>query len=158
MYCRARQYIYISNAYFVPDHALRRAMRRAARRGIDVRLIVPGESDVRSVQWAGERTYTGLLRDGVAIHLWQGSHMHAKTVAIDDAWSSIGSYNLDYMSLFWNMEVVVEIVGAGTTPRLRAQFERDLEQCTALSYETWRHRSWWRRLRSWFFYRFRRFL
>jgi cardiolipin synthase len=155
---RARHYIYIANAYFVPDHALRRAMRRAARRGIDIRLIVPGESDVRSVQWAGERTYTGLLRDGVRIHLWQGSHMHAKTVAIDDAWASIGSYNLDYMSLFWNMEVVVEIVGATTPANLRAQFDRDLKHCTALHYETWRHRSWWRRLRSWFFYRFRRFL
>jgi cardiolipin synthase len=155
---RAREYIYIANAYFVPDHGLRRAMRRAARRGVDVKLILPGESDVKSVQWAGERSYTGLLRAGVDIHLWQGSHMHAKTVAIDDAWASIGSYNLDYVSLFWNMEVVVEIVGEATTTRLRDQFKADLGHCRQLEYETWRRRSWWRRLRSWFFYRFRRFL
>jgi cardiolipin synthase A/B len=155
---RARRYIYIANAYFVPDRGLRRALRRASRRGVDVKLILPGESDVRSVQWAGERTYAGLLRDGVNIHLWIGTHMHAKTVAIDDAWATIGSYNLDYMSLFWNMEVVVEIVGESTPVRLREQFARDLESCEALDYKTWRHRSWWRRLRSWFFYRFRRFL
>jgi cardiolipin synthase A/B len=155
---RARHYIYIANAYFVPDRALRRALRLAARRGVDVRLLLPGESDVKSVQWAGERSYTGLLRDSVRIHVWYGSHMHAKTVAIDDAWASIGSYNLDYVSLFWNMEVVVEIVGEITAVELREQFVRDQESCVALDYETWRHRSWWRRLRSWFFYRFRRFL
>jgi cardiolipin synthase A/B len=154
----ARRHIYIANAYFVPDRALRRALRRASRRGVDVALILPGESDVRSVQWAGERTYTGLLRDGVRIHLWVGSHMHAKTVAVDDTWASIGSYNLDYISLFWNMEVVVEILGEETPLRLREQFERDLKHCQALEYQTWRRRSWWRRLRSWFFYRFRRFL
>jgi cardiolipin synthase len=155
---RARHYIYIANAYFVPDRSLRRVMRRAARRGVDVQLILPGESDVRSVQWAGERSYTGLLRDGVRIHLWQGTHMHAKTVAIDDAWASIGSYNLDYMSLFWNMEVVVEVVGETTALCLREHFGRDVETCQTLDYESWRRRSWWRRLRSWFFYRFRRFL
>lgn len=155
---RAREYIYIANAYFVPDHGLRRAMRRAARRGVDVKLILPGESDVKSVQWAGERSYTGLLRAGVDIHLWQGTHMHAKTVAIDDAWASIGSYNLDYVSLFWNMEVVVEIVGEATPARLREQFKTDLAHCRRLEYDSWRRRSWWRRLRSWFFYRFRRFL
>jgi cardiolipin synthase A/B len=154
----ARHYVYIANAYFVPDQALRRALRRASRRGVDVRLILPGESDVRSVQWAGERSYTGLLRDGVRVNLWLGSHMHAKTVTIDDAWASIGSYNLDYMSLFWNMEVVVEVVGEVTTARLRDQFHKDLDQCQALEYQSWRRRSWWRRLRSWFFYRFRRFL
>ncbi len=155
---RARHYIYIANAYFVPDRGLRRALRRASRRGVDVKLILPGQSDVRSVQWAGERTYSGLLRAGVRVNLWLGSHMHAKTVAIDDVWASIGSYNLDYMSLFWNMEVVVEVVGESTPVRLREQFDRDLENCDALDYKTWRHRSWWRRLRSWFFYRFRRFL
>ncbi len=155
---RARHYVYIANAYFVPDHALRRCLRKAARRGVDVKLIVPGESDVRSVQWAGERTYAGLLRAGVAIHVWYGSHMHAKTVAVDDAWASIGSYNLDYMSLFWNMEVVVEIVGETTAGHLREQFMRDMDHCKALDRATWRHRPWWHRLRSWFFYRFRRFL
>ncbi len=155
---RARHYIYIANAYFVPDRGLRRALRRASRRGVDVKLILPAQSDVRSVQWAGERTYAGLLRDGVRVNLWLGSHMHAKTVAIDDAWATIGSYNLDYMSLFWNMEVVVEVVGESTPVRLREQFALDLENCEALDYKTWRHRSWWRRLRSWFFYRFRRFL
>ena len=155
---RARHYIYIANAYFVPDRGLRRALRRASRRGVDVKLILPAQSDVRSVQWAGERTYAGLLRDGVRVNLWLGSHMHAKTVAIDDVWATIGSYNLDYMSLFWNMEVVVEIVGENTPVRLRDQFAIDLENCEALDYKTWRHRSWWRRLRSWFFYRFRRFL
>jgi cardiolipin synthase A/B len=155
---RAQRYVYIANAYFVPDRPLRRVLRRAARRGIEVVLILPGESDVPAVQWAGERSYAGLLRDGVQIHLWRGSHMHAKTVVIDDAWSSIGSYNLDYMSLFWNMEVVVEVVGEPTALTLREQFRRDLTRCHPQDYAGWRRRAWWKRLRSWLLYRFRRFL
>src|SRR6185436_6556029 len=65
---RARELVWINNAYFVPDRALRGAFRAAAGRGIDVRIIVPGASDVRSVQWAGEYTYAGLLKGGVRLY------------------------------------------------------------------------------------------
>lgn len=155
---RAKRCIYISNAYFVPDRGLRRALRAAAARGIDVRIIVPGESDVRSVQWAGEYSFGGLLRAGVHIYQWFGSHMHAKTIVVDDGWSMVGSYNLDYMSLFWNMEVVLEIVGEGTAQRMHELHARDLDHCEEVALDVWTGRSVFRRFLSWLFYRFRRFL
>ena len=155
---RARELVWINNAYFVPDRALRRAFRAAAARGIDVRIIVPGASDVRSVQWAGEYTYAGLLKGGVRLYQWFEAHMHAKTMVVDDAWTMIGSYNLDYISLFWNMEVVVEIVGDPTSHRLRDLFLADAARCRELSLDTWQRRSPFRRFLSWLFYRFRRLL
>jgi cardiolipin synthase len=155
---RAKRCVYISNAYFVPDRGLRRALRAAAARGIDVKLIVPGESDVKSVQWAGEYSFGGLLRGGVKIHQWFGSHMHAKTMVVDDGWSMVGSYNLDYMSLFWNMEVVLEVVGEVTAEAMHALYQKDLEHCRAVSLEAWARRSIFKRGLSWLAYRFRRIL
>ena len=155
---RARDRVWINNAYFVPDRGLRRAFRTAAARGVDVRIVVPGQSDVRSVQWAGEYTYAGLLRGGVRLYQWIEAHMHAKTMVVDDAWTMIGSYNLDYMSLFWNMEIVVEIVGEVTARRMRQLFLTDVERSRELTIETWQRRSAFRRFLSWLFYRFRRLL
>jgi cardiolipin synthase A/B len=154
----ARTIAWISNAYFVPDRALRRAFRAAVTRGVDVRILVPGTSDVRSVQWAGEYTFAGLLRGGVRLYEWQGAHMHAKTMVVDDAWTMIGSYNLDYMSLFWNMEVVCEIVGEVTALRMHRLFLQDLERSRELALESWQRRSPLRRFLSWLFYRFRRLM
>jgi cardiolipin synthase len=154
----AERTIYVANAYFLPDAGLQRALRAAARRGVDVRLLVPGASDVRTVQWAGEHTFARFLRAGVRIYQWFDSHMHAKTIAIDDAWSMIGSYNLDYVSLFWNMEVVVEVVGETTGRRLGLLHQKDLERAIELNQDGWRRRPPWRRFLSWLLYRFRRFL
>ena len=120
--------------------------------------MVPGASDVRSVQWAGEYTYAGLLRGGVRIYQWFDGHMHAKTMVVDDAWTMIGSYNLDYMSLFWNMEIVVEVIGEITARRMRALFLSDVDRSRELALDTWRRRSFFRRFLSWLFYRFRRLL
>jgi cardiolipin synthase A/B len=155
---RAHHHVYIASAYFMPDRGLRRSLRAAARRGIDVRILVPGASDVRSVQWAGEHTYARFLRSGVKLYQWFESHMHAKTIVVDDGWSMIGSYNLDNMSLFWNMEVVIEVAGEVTASRLNELYLADLARSTELELDTWRRRRWWRRMLSWFFYRFRRFL
>jgi cardiolipin synthase len=155
---RARRLAWINSAYFVPDRALRRAFRAAAGRGVDVRLVVPGASDVRSVQWAGEYTYAGLLRGGVRIYQWFDGHMHAKTMVVDDAWTMIGSYNLDYMSLFWNMEAVIEVVGDLTAGRMEELFRADVERCQEVALEPWQRRGLHRRFLSWLFYRFRRFL
>lgn len=155
---QARQRILVSNAYFLPDPGLRRALARAAQRGVDVRILVPGHSDVRSVQWAGEHTFRYLLRRGVRIYQWQDTHMHAKTITIDDQYAMIGSYNLDYMSLFWNREVVAEILGTDTPSALASQFAVDIDRSLEIQSEQWSRRSWLVRLRSWWFYRFRRFL
>lgn len=154
----ARELVYIANAYFVPDPGVRRALIRAVRRGVDVRVIVPQRSDLLSVQYAGERTYSRLLRAGVGIYQWLGSHMHAKTAVVDGIWSTVGSYNLDYVSLFQNLEVNVQVIDRDFGARMQRIFETDFERCRALEYESWKKRPWWQKLLERFFYRFRRWL
>jgi cardiolipin synthase A/B len=154
----SRSRVWAACAYFVPDRAMRRAFRAAARRGVDVRVIVPARSDLRSVQWAGEYTYGGLMRGGVRIFQWCDTHMHAKTLVIDGVWSMVGSYNLDYVSLFLNQEVVLVAIGEHTAGRLEAAFRTDLGPCREIELESWLRRSWLRRALAWLFYRFRRFL
>src|SRR6185503_18508538 len=86
----AREAVLIQNAYFVPDRGLRRAMTQAARRGVEVSIMVPGRSDVRIIQWASLYVLRGLARGGVKVRLWRGPMMHAKTCVVDEIWSTIG--------------------------------------------------------------------
>lgn len=103
----ARRFIYIENAYFLPDDRLLRALRRAVRRGVDVRVVVPGDSDIKVVQWATEALYPKLHAMGVRVFEWRGSVLHSKAVCVDGVWSSIGSFNLDRMSAADNLELAV---------------------------------------------------
>jgi cardiolipin synthase len=155
---QARSFAYIANAYFLPDRAIRRALTRAAARGVDVRIIVPEKSDVASVLFAGQRIYARLLRRGVRIFEWPQTHMHAKTAVVDGVWSIVGSYNLDYISLLQNLEVVLQIVGRHVGTEMTAMFEADFGRCRELTLARWVERPWWRRCLEWFFFRFKRWL
>jgi cardiolipin synthase len=155
---RAKHHVYIANAYFVPDRAIQRALAGAAARKVDVRVIVSLDSDIRLVQWAGEHTYAGLLASGVRLFGWRDSHMHAKVACVDGVWSTVGSYNLDYVSLFHNLEVVAEVIGRGFGARVDAMFADDFARCTEITDADWRARPWWRELLSWLAYRIRRWL
>jgi cardiolipin synthase A/B len=155
---RASDHIFISNAYFLPDHGIRRALRRAVKRGVKVRLMVPDNSDVTLVQYAGQYIYGPLLGAGIEILTWPETMMHAKTAVIDSMWSSIGSYNLDSRSLFYNLEVMVEVVDRDFGATMIAQFEADAARCAPLTLEAWESRPAWQKFLSWFFYLFRRWL
>jgi cardiolipin synthase len=152
----AREYIYIANAYFIPDPGIRRALVKAARRGVEVHVVTSADSDLKTVQYASEATYRGFLRRGVHIHLWPRTTMHAKTAVIDGVWAVVGSYNLDYMSLFRNLEVVVTVVGRSFGAKMTAMYRDDLERCTELTLASWAQRPWWRKAAAWFFYKLRR--
>lgn len=154
----ARDSVLIQNAYFVPDRGLRRAMIRAARRGVDVGVIVPGSSDVRVIAWAGLYVLRGLARAGVKVHRWRGIMMHAKTCVVDALWSTIGSYNFDAMSRFNNLEVTVEILDPAVAGVLVANFQRDLEHSDPYDQDAWRKLPWWKKALAWLSYRARRFL
>ncbi len=155
---RAKQRILIANAYFVPDPGVVRALVRASRRGVDVRIVTAENSDVKLAQFAGESMFSRLLRGGVRIHLWPDTNMHAKTAAIDGVWAAIGSYNLDYVSLFQNLEVIVAVLGKTFGKVMEDMFEDDLRQCREVHLQEWRARSLGRKLLSWFCYQFRRWL
>tara|TARA_R110002096_G_scaffold268529_9_gene462404 strand:+ start:6228 stop:7358 length:1131 start_codon:yes stop_codon:yes gene_type:complete len=101
----ARERIWITTPYFVVDRHTRKALKAAACRGIDVRLMVPGKSDVALVRWAAHVSYETLLRRKVKIYEFQDRILHAKTMLIDTDWSMIGSSNFDYRSFYVNDEV-----------------------------------------------------
>jgi cardiolipin synthase len=144
----ARRTAWMCTAYFVPSWKLLRALRRAARRGTDVRLLLPGpRTDHPAVRHAARRHYGRLLRHGVRIFEYQGRVLHAKTLLCDD-WVSIGSSNVDRWNLRWNLEANQEVADAGFAHAVEAMMEVDFARCRELTAAYWRKRPWWRRLRS----------
>lgn len=155
---RAERTISLMNAYFLPDRGICWALRRAVARGVRARVIVPEVSDVAAVAYAAQHLYGGLLRDGVEILCWPDRMMHAKTAVIDGVWTSIGSYNLDNVSLLYNLEVALEVLDAQLGTAMDQQFESDAERCRPLSIDTWEKRSRTDKAISWVFYNLRRWL
>jgi cardiolipin synthase len=154
----AHETLRIHNAYFLPDRGLRRALMRAAGRGVDVQIIVPGHSDVRLIERASLYVLRRLARRGVKILQWRGVMMHAKTAVVDATWSSIGSYNFDAQSRFNNLEMCVEILDGEVGKQLVAEFDHDVANCDPYDESVWRALPAWRKAFAWLAYRFRRFL
>jgi cardiolipin synthase len=154
----AEEEVLLASAYFVPDRGLMKALENAAGRGVEVRLLVPGESDVMSVQWAGEHSYERLLSAGVSIHTFVGRHMHAKAAVVDRRWATFGSYNLDFASLLYNLELVIEVIGDRSPAALADCLRADFEDSPELDLETWRDRPLASKITSTIAYQFRRIL
>jgi phosphatidylserine/phosphatidylglycerophosphate/cardiolipin synthase-like enzyme len=147
---RCQHRIWIVTAYFVPSWKVRRLLRSAARRGGDVRLLLPGAiTDHPAVRNAGRRFYHKLLRHGVRIFEYQPAFIHAKAVLCDD-WISLGSSNIDRWNLRWNLEANQEIEDRAFADALAAQLQRDFQQSDEITLDQWRQRPWHRRLAEWF--------
>jgi phosphatidylserine/phosphatidylglycerophosphate/cardiolipin synthase-like enzyme len=146
----AEHHVWMMTAYFVPLSRLLRALRLAARRGVDVRLLVPGpETDHPSIRYAGRRHFYHLLRAGVRIFEYQPRFLHAK-VLLCDGWVSLGSSNVDRWNLRWNLEGNQEIEDSQFTHDVRELFEHDLKDSTECVLQDWRSRSWVGRWQEWF--------
>ena len=146
----AKHRVWIATAYFVPAMALRRALRRAARYGIDVRLLLPGPvTDHPSVRHVGRMFYGRLLRNGVRIFEYQPRFLHAKAILCDN-WASIGSCNLDRWNLRWNLEANQEIDDVQFAEQLAAMFNKDFIESYEYLYSSWRARPWYSRLLEFF--------
>jgi len=144
----AKRRVWIATAYFVPSRKVRRALRYAARRGVNVQLLLPGPyTDHPAIRHAGRRFYTRMLRAGVRIFEYQPRFLHAKTILCDD-WVSIGSSNLDRWNLRWNLEANQEVDDAGFAATVQAMCEEDFRHCVEYRYEEWRRRPWYQRLRE----------
>jgi phosphatidylserine/phosphatidylglycerophosphate/cardiolipin synthase-like enzyme len=138
----AERRIWIATAYFLPPRKLRRALVRAARRGIDVRLLVPGpRTDHPSIRYAGRRLYARLLRHGARILEYQPRFLHAKVILVDD-WASIGSSNLDRWNLMWNLEANQEVLDAEFAESVAAMMRTDFADATEIQREAWMRRGW----------------
>ena len=146
---RSERHVYLTNAYFVPDPQLLDALTDAARRGVDVRLVLPARSDSGLVFHAGRSHYSALLRAGVKIHERRGGILHAKTATIDGVWSCVGSTNLDWRSFLHNDEIDAAILGREFAAQMQAAFSADLESSEAIDLERWEARPLDLRLKEW---------
>ena len=134
----ATKSIYIANAYFVPDQDTTRALEGAIRRGVDVRVVVPGEyTDVPIVRQASRLHYDYLLRRGIRIFEYQPTMMHAKTMVVDGVWSTIGSSNFDERSFRLNDEVNVNVYDGGIAKEMETMFFEDLARSREITMRRW---------------------
>jgi len=145
----ARDAVLLENAYFLPDRGVRRAMAHAVKRGVDVRVIVPKQSDVPLVQYAGLYVYRRLVKAGIKILRWRGVMNHAKVGVVDGVWSIIGSYNLDARSLVYNLEVAIEALDPALGAVMVEQFRRDEANADLFDDRAWTALPWWRRALAW---------
>ncbi|MEA2571877.1 MAG: hypothetical protein QOI24_3878 [Acidobacteriota bacterium] len=134
----ATKSILISNAYFIPDSDTIRALEGAVRRGVDVRVIVPGEfTDVPIVRQASRWHYESLLRHGIRIFEYQPTMMHAKTMVVDGVWSTIGSSNFDDRSFRLNDEVNVNVYDVEVAAQMETMFREDLTNSEEVKLGKW---------------------
>ncbi len=154
----AQNSISITNSYFIPDRGIRRALRKAALRGVDVKFMMPGPTDVSIARWAGQATYASFLKAGVRIFEYQPRVLHAKNAVIDHQWYTVGTSNLDPLSFFRNLEVNFIGKDAEEAKIFDLQFAKDIEFSKEIRDEKWKLRPWWRKLRERFCFFFRAWL
>jgi cardiolipin synthase len=140
---RARHHIYLTNAYFIPDRVILSALIQAAQRGVDVRVLVPWQSNHPTADWLARGYFGACLRNGVRIFGFQEAMIHAKTATIDGQWSTVGTANLDRLSLTGNYEINVEIYDVGFAAEMEHIFEIDLTNAFELTLERWNRRPWY---------------
>ncbi len=145
----AKQSVHITSAYFVPDQQFVDALCDAAKRGVDVRLVLPGVTDHGLVFHAGRGFYDPLLSAGVHIFELQVAILHAKTAVIDSSWSTVGSANIDRRSFLHNYELNVIVVDTGFGHDMESAYNEDLRDSKEITLEQWRHRPWADRLKEW---------
>ena len=139
MISRARDYIYITTPYLIVDVATNTALCNAAKAGVDVRIITPHIPDKRSVFEVTKAHYTPLLEAGVKIYEYTPGFIHAKNFVVDGRYATVGSVNLDYRNLFLHFEDGVWLCDAPCIADIKADFEKTLEQCEAISLRRARH-------------------
>ena len=153
----ARHSVDLGTGFFVPTHQEREELARAARRGVQVRLVLPSVSSVPEALAAGRAAYGDLLEAGVQIWEIQFTVLHSKFATIDGVWTTVGSSNLDRRSVVFNNEVDAVIFGRGTAAAARAIFDHDVGKSRQVTLAQWRQRAWSERLDE-FYARFWEFL
>jgi cardiolipin synthase len=145
----ARREIVIANAYFFPGFRLLRDLRRAARRGVGVHLILQGEPDMAIVRIGARLLYHSLVKDGVHVHEYCKRPLHGKVAVVDGEWATVGSSNLDPLSLSLNLEANLLIRDPGFAAELRRRLQRLMDhECCEMSHEALPKRTMWRYLTS----------
>jgi len=145
----AENSIHLTNSYFVPDRQTIKTLRNAAKRGVDVKIILPGISDEATVLYAGRSHFTHLLKSGVKLYEQRDAVLHAKTAVIDGVWSTVGSTNMDLWSFLRSDEVNAIILGRNFAIEMEAMFEKDIEKSNQILLEQWKKRPLRDRMKEW---------
>ena len=138
---RANEHVYLTHAYFIPDRAMRAGLVEAARRGVDVQVLVPEHSNHVTADWLGRRHFHELLQGGVRIFRYRHIMIHSKTATIDGVWSTVGSANIDRYSLLGNYEINLEVYSRRFAAQMERMFELDKTNARELTLEEWERRS-----------------
>lgn len=144
----AQQRVWLSAAYFVPTEDEKHDLIAAARRGVDVRLMLPGQSDSQLALAVGRSEYGDLLEAGVKIYELQGGMLHSKFATIDGVWTAIGSSNFDHRSILFNDEVDAVVLGRDTAQQLEALFQKDEATARPITLDAWDDRPLGERIRE----------
>ncbi|MDO5662948.1 MAG: phospholipase D-like domain-containing protein, partial [Brachybacterium sp.] len=137
---RAQHHICITTPYFIPDQQILEALLRAADRGVDVRVMVPKKSNHVVADFASRGFYKELLDRGVTILQYKAAMIHAKTATIDGIWSTVGTANIDRLSLSFNFETNIEVIDQDFARNMETVFAADSEHCVELTSPAWRER------------------
>lgn len=146
----AKEKIQIVNPYFLPTRSIKKALKSALKRGIQVEIMMSTKSDIPFTPEGSIYILHRLMKRGANIHLYNGGFHHSKIMMIDDTFCTVGSANLNSRSLRYDYEVNAFIFDPYTTGQLVDMFEYDKMNCTELTPETWKHRSNWKRFVGWF--------
>ena len=157
-FLNAQRSIHLTTSYFVPDQQTLSALIDAAKRGLDVKIILPAASDSSLVLHAGHYYYSDLLDAGVKLYERQNAILHAKTSVVDAVWSTVGSTNMDQWSFLHNNEVNAIIISSDFASEMEALFADDLAQSKEVTPDEWRKRPLLHRFWEWFTHLFRRYL
>jgi cardiolipin synthase A/B len=154
----AEHSVHLTNAYFIPDDQILDALTDAARRGVDVKIIVPEKTDSNMALHAQRYNYSELLKAGVKIYERRNALLHAKTAVIDGVWSTVGSTNMDYWSFLSDDEVNAVILSREFASEMEKMFAADLAQSDQIKWGEWKKRPLLPRMREWFAHLFSRWM
>ncbi len=154
----AEHSIHLTSSYFIPDKQIIKALTSAVERGVDVKIILPGVTDSQLALHAQRHLYSSLLKAGVKLYEQNSSLLHAKTAVIDKVWSTVGSTNLDSLSMLHNDEVNAVVLNREFAAEMEKMFVRDLTDSRQIEWNEWKNRPWLPRIREWFVSLFARWL
>lgn len=143
---KSEHYIYITTPYFVPTHRLLRTIKAASYRGVDVRIILPEKSDHYIVDLGARAFFRSLLHSGVRIYLYKGNMIHSKAITIDNTWATVGSMNLDSISLLYNFEANIITTNDRFAKTLKEHFFEDITESTEINLKNWQKRPFYQKI------------
>ena len=141
----ANEKVLLINPYFAPTHKVKKALKRAIDRGVDVQIMIPSKSDISFTPDAAYNEANKLRKRGATVYLYDGGFHHSKIMMVDDKFCTVGSTNLDSRSLRYDYELNVVIFDKSTTGELVTMFENDAKDSRVLTDDVWKQRSWWRK-------------